>query len=130
MSYKKLDLFQCLPRYFGAPPEPRRASERAGALVVNTLNRAFCGFYHSRCEGKPAGSAPCPPTVRPPLVPCTKPGGCCQDAVPNCWNWALDDQCEQNAGFMKVCAPRTYAETAVVEAADGGGRGSDGGGRG
>ncbi|KAL3923736.1 MAG: hypothetical protein SGPRY_004129, partial [Prymnesium sp.] len=46
-----------MPRFFGAPPEPRKASERAGALVVNTLNRAFCKFYRSRCLGKPAARA-------------------------------------------------------------------------
>ncbi|KAL1529318.1 hypothetical protein AB1Y20_000272 [Prymnesium parvum] len=113
MVYQQLDLFACRPRFFGAPPQPLKASERAGALVVNTLNAAFCSFYRTRCQGKPAARAACPPKVRPPKVPCTQPGGCCQDDDSHCWNWALDEQCEKNVAFMKqtcrescgLCAP-------------------------
>ena len=62
MVYKKLDISKCQGRFFGAPPKPRNRREEAGALVVNTLNRAFCGYYATHC----AAAATCPPTEQPP----------------------------------------------------------------
>ena len=122
MSYQKLDLFQCKGRYFGPPPAGNGGKRHeAMRFVVNTLNRAFCEFYHTRCPGTPAALRACPPTTRPPQLPCA-PGAegtdaCCRDQQPTCWQWAIDEQCEENKGFMDstcklscgVCTPPTPA---------------------
>ena len=68
--------------------------------MVNTLNRAFCGYYATHC----AVAATCPPTEQPPgggLVKCSGEGPCCEDKQAGCWAWAIDEQCEANQGFMK-----------------------------
>ena len=104
MVYKKLDISKCQGRFFGAPPKPRNKREEAGALVVNTLNRAFCGYYATHC----AVAATCPPTEQPPgggLVKCSGEGPCCEDKQAGCWAWAIDEQCEANPGFMKNTCP-------------------------
>ena len=108
MSYQKLDLFACNGRYFGPPPAGD-GGHRHSAMryVVNTLNKAFCEFYHSRCPGTPAATRRCPQTTRPEDgagAPCVRAEGeliCCKDDSPSCWQWALDEQCEQNKGFMQ-----------------------------
>ena len=66
-------------------------------FVVNTLNKAFCGFYHERCpKNSTAATLRCPLTTRPPDEPChtADPNSCCRDTNPMCWQWALDEQCE------------------------------------
>eukprot|EP00964_Phaeocystis_antarctica_P098674 scaffold64657_cov33-Phaeocystis_antarctica.AAC.1 len=110
MVYKKLDISKCQGRFFGAPPKPRNKREEAGVtgsqaghlathacapclgqLVVNTLNRAFCGYYATHC----AVAATCPPTEQPPgggLVKCSGEGPCCEDKQAGCWAWAIDEQ--------------------------------------
>ena len=104
MSYQKLDLFQCKGRYFGPPPAGKGTPrDKAMRFVVNTLNRAFCGFYHARCPHTPAAERRCPLLTRPADVPCVggdRAPGCCRDTNPTCWQWALDEQCELNKGFM------------------------------
>ena len=135
MSYQKLDLFACTGRYFGPPPalpEGRTVEKRLVAMryVVNTLNKAFCSFYHARCSaGSAAADAPCPLTERPaktPKCPKTDPD-CCADEEENCWAWALDEQCGSNPGFMRakcklscgVCKPSARSAGAAAQAAAG-----------
>ena len=125
MSYQKLDLFQCSGRYFGPPPAGRGTPrDKAMRFVVNTLNRAFCGFYHERCPHTPAAQRRCPALTRPAEAPCVGgegSPGCCRDTNPTCWQWALDEQCEQNKAFMEstcklscgVCTPADVGGSAA-----------------
>ena len=97
MVYKKLDISKCQGRFFGVPPKPRNKREESGALVVNTLNRAFCRYYATHC---PDTAAPCPPTEQPPgggLVRCSGEGPCCEDKQTACW-----------------CAPRAAARVRAL----------------
>jgi len=126
MSYQKLDLYACKGLFFGAPPagsgSPRHVAMR---FVVNTLNSAFCDFYHSdRCDASTkAHLVPCPPHTRPVEAPCAVHDlHCCKDQQPTCWQWALDEQCEANKAFMEgacrlscgLCSARAdAAETAL-----------------
>ena len=122
MSYQKLDLYACNGRYFGPPPAVPAGSHKEGMrFVVNTLNRAFCRFYHERCPADSAAArAPCPPTERRETSGkrCDEHDeSCCEDNHPNCWSWALDDQCEENKGFMRASCKRSCA-FCVVEAVE------------
>jgi hypothetical protein len=103
MVYKKFDLFACTGHFFGPPPAGS-GSKRHEAMrfVVNTLNHAFCDFYHQHCPGTDAALVSCPPTTRPPKKSCSDPGSCCEDDDNTCWQWALDNQCEENAPFMRT----------------------------
>lgn len=121
MSYQKLDLFQCSGKYFGPPPAGRGTPrDKAMRFVVNTLNRAFCSFYHERCPHTPAAQRRCPALTRPAETPCVGgegSPGCCRDTNAMCWQWALDEQCELNKGFMEstcklscgICMPADTA---------------------
>ena len=106
------------------PPPLGHSDRRTGAMrfVVNTLNKAFCGFYHERCpKNSTAATLRCPLTTRPPDEPChtADPNSCCRDTNPMCWQWALDEQCELNHAFMAetcqlscgYCTPHTRSSS-------------------
>ena len=123
MSYQKLDLFSCKGLFFGPPPAgnglPRHEAMR---YVVNTLNAGFCKFYHSSghcAPGSAAAVVACPPTTRPSEAPCPEgasAAACCKDSQPMCWQWALDEQCELNKGFMDGACPLACGRCAATRA--------------
>ena len=105
MVYKKFDISKCQGRYFQPPPKPTNRRETNCAWTVNTLNAAICKYYAANCADPPA----CPATERSGdgLVRCAPSQvDCCEDKQTQCWAWSLDDQCENNPGFMKATCPR------------------------
>ena len=118
MSYQKLDLYTCKALFFGPPPAgDGGARHQAMRFVVNTLNAAFCDFYHTHCPDTLAATVRCPPATRPILAPCTEgEPDCCRDQQHTCWQWALDEQCEVNKAFMEGACKASCGQCPAVTA--------------
>ena len=44
-------------------------------------------------------------------------GPCCEDKQTSCWAWAMDEQCDENPGFMRSTCPRSCSLCSDQQAA-------------